>query len=193
MTNYSTYTDIELMDLLKSGDQAAFTAIYKRHWKFLFNGVFKATGHREDSMDICQTVFIWLWEKREVVQISSSLKNYLHTAVKYKIANLIRQGKIRETLFDELEEVDFRVYKENELEIKELKCFIAQLVDELPPKCKEVFQLSRNEQLSHKEIAEKLGISEKTVDEQIHRALKKLRVPLGRLVVIFLISEILLS
>ena len=187
MQIYNSLSDIQLTDLMGSGDHAAFTEIYKRHWAFLFNSAFKATRHEEDSMDICQTVFIWLWENREVIQISSSLKGYLFTAVKYKIANLIRDGKIRETLFDELKEVDFQTYKENELEIKELKNFIAQIINDLPPKCREVYQLSRDEQLSHKEIAQKLGISEKTVDEQIHRALKKLRAPLSKLASIFLI------
>lgn len=138
-------------------------------------------------MDICQALFVWLWENRLVLHITTTLKGYLYTAVKYKVANLIRNGKIRESLFDDLAPVDTLTYKSNELEIKELQGFIAQLIDGLPQRCKEVFLLSRNEHLSHKEIAVRLGISEKTVDEHIHRALNKLRLPLDRLAFIFLL------
>jgi len=187
MAAYSSLSDIELRDLLKSGDHAAFTELYQRNWKFLFNGAFKATNHREDSQDICQSIFIWLWENRETVRITTNTRTYLHTAVKYKIAGLIRSGKVRETLLDELEEIDPRRYRENELEIRELKNLISQLIKELPAKCREIFLLSRDEELSHKEIAEQLGISERTVDEQVHRALKKLKVPLGKMAGMFLL------
>ena len=187
MRSFDALSDLELMALLKEGDHAAFEEIYRRHWKFLFIGAYKATNHTQDSRDICQSVFVWLWENHAVVNFSVSIRSYLHTAVKYKIANLIKKGKVRETLLDELESVDSRRYAENELEIKELKHFISQLINDLPPRCREIFLLSRDEQLSHKEIAEQLGLSEKTVDEQVHRALKKLRAPLGKMATLFLL------
>jgi RNA polymerase sigma factor (sigma-70 family) len=114
------------------------------------------------------------------------LQGYLYTAVKYKIANLIRHGKIRETLLDNLLAADIIAEEIKELEIKELKNFITQLIEELPQRCREVFMLSRDEHLSHRQISERLGISEKTVDDHITRALKKLRTPLSRMATIFL-------
>ncbi|WP_285008574.1 RNA polymerase sigma factor [Pedobacter faecalis] len=182
----NAYTDQELVALLKDGDRAAYTEIYNRHWKFLFQAAYRASGRKEDSFDICQAVFLWIWENREHIKPAVNLKGYLYTAVKYKIANMIRNGKYRESLFEDLASVDHRGYEVNELEIKELKSFIAQLIDELPDKCREVFLLSRREHLSHKEIAERLGIAEKTVDAHISKALQKLREPLGRLASIFL-------
>lgn len=182
----NTLSDSELIELLRTGNYGAFTEIYNRHWKFLFEAAYNVSRKREDSLDVCQSVFLWVWENRAQLKATTNLKGYLFTAVKFKIANQIRNGKYREGLFEDLEKIDSRVHQVDELEIKELKNFIAQLINELPNKCREVFLLSRTEHLSHKEIAERLGISEKTVDAHILAALKKLRVPLEHLALIFL-------
>lgn len=187
MTSLSTFSDQELLLQLKEDDRFAFDEIYNRYWKFLFTASYNATKNRDDSLDVCQIVFLWLWENRKHIEINTNLKAYLYTAVKYKIANLIRHGKVRESLFDNLHLIDIRTYKETELEIKELKNFIDQLINKLPGKCREVFLLSRTEHLTHKQIAERLGITEKTVDDHITRALQKLRVPLGKLASVFLL------
>lgn len=186
MSNLYAFSDLELLSLLRTGDATAFTEIYNRHWKFLFTAANNALHHRSDCMDVCQSVFMWLWENREQIEVKTNLQAYLYTAVKYKIANLIRQGKVRETLLDNVLAADIRAEERLDLEVKELKSFISQLVQELPEKCREVFLLSRDERLSHRQISERLGISEKTVDDHITRALKKLRVPLSRLSSIFL-------
>jgi RNA polymerase sigma-70 factor (ECF subfamily) len=179
-------SDEELIALVKADDHAAFNAIYDRYWKFLMQAAYQVSRHRADSLDVCQTVFLWFWENRATVRVSASLKGYLYNAVKYKLANLIRNGKVRENLFDKLKIIDVQTHKSNELELKQLESFIRQLIDDLPPRCRAVFLLSRDEQLSHKEIAERLDISEKTVEDHITRALTKLRGPLGRLATIFL-------
>ncbi|MFD2871691.1 RNA polymerase sigma-70 factor [Mucilaginibacter ximonensis] len=187
MADIVSLTDLELLSLLKDDEAAAFTEIYNRHWKFLFTAANNALRHRADCMDVCQAVFMWLWENRKQVEVKTNLRGYLYTAVKYKIANLIRQGKVRETLLDNVLTADIRAEEHLDLEVKELKNFIAQLIQELPERCREVFLLSRDERLSHRQISERLGISEKTVDDHITRALKKLRIPLGRLANIFMI------
>lgn len=188
MAVYSGYTDQELIALLERGDESAYTEVYNRHWKFLFQAAYRVSHNKEDSYDVCQAVFLWVWENRLQINPATNLKGYLYTAVKYKIANMIRNGKYRESLFEDLESIDQRRYQVDELEIKELKNFIAQLIDELPDKCREVFLLSRTDHLTHKQIAERLGIGEKTVDAHISKALQKLRGPLGRLASIFLMG-----
>jgi RNA polymerase sigma-70 factor (family 1) len=186
VANYTLFSDQQLASLLKEGDELAFTEIYNRHWKFLFSAAYNALRHKEDSLDICQSVFMWVWENHKSITITTNLQSYLYTAIKYKVANLIRQGKVRESLLDDVMVSEIRMDEKQELEIKELKHFINQLVNELPDKCRDVFLLSREEHLSHKQIAERLGISEKTVDDHITRALKKLRDPLGKMASIFL-------
>jgi len=182
------FTDERLLELIRDhDDREAFDELYNRHWKFLFTASFNMLRDRDESLDICQAVFLWLWEHRNDLNIKTNLRGYLYSSVKYKIANFIRRGKIRESFFDELKQVDAEAFQENELELKELQLLITQLVNNLPQKCKEVFQLSRNENLTHKQIADKLGISEKTVDDHILRALKKLKTPLNRMASIFLI------
>src|SRR5690606_30780921 len=97
MTTYSSYTDEELTVLLRGGDNGAYTEIYNRHWKFLFQAAYRVAHSKEDCYDVCQTVFLWLWENRAQIKPATNLKGYLYTAVKYKIANLIRHGKYRES------------------------------------------------------------------------------------------------
>lgn len=183
-----SYTDEKLIELIRDyDDRGAFDELYNRHWKYLFTISFNILRDRDDSLDICQSIFLWVWEHRKTLNIKTSVKGYFYSSVKYKIANFIRSGKIRENFFDELQHVDTESFQENALEVKELKALIIQLVNDLPQKCKEVFQLSRYENLTHKQIADRLGISEKTVDDHILRALKKLKIPLNRLASIFLL------
>jgi RNA polymerase sigma-70 factor (family 1) len=176
------WTDESLLDAIRQGDShAAFAELYNRHWQFLYNSVYNILRHHEDTVDICQNLFIWIWENRSRLLIRTSFRAYLFVAAKYKVANMIREGKVRETLF---ENTNFEQISENavdQLEVKELKNLINQLINELPPKCREIFVMSREQGLTHKQIAQQLNISEKTVDEQIGRALKKLRMPLGKL------------
>jgi RNA polymerase sigma-70 factor (family 1) len=181
VADYTALGDEQLADLLRSGDPAAFTEIYNRHWKFLYNSAYNILRHHQDTLDVCQSILLWFWEHHEKITIQTSIRAYLFTSVKYKIANLIRQGKVRETLFTDADLENIRADEFVELEVKELKNLIGQLVNDLPPKCREIFKLSREENLTHKQIAGQLGISERTVDEQISRALKKLRVPLSKL------------
>lgn len=178
------YTDEKLMELIGGDDRTAFDELYNRHWKYLFTSAFNMLKVKEDSFDVCQAVFLWLWEHRKQVYIRSSVQAYLWTAVKYKIANLIRNGKVRDSFFDELKRLPPSSFQMHELEVREMRMLIEQMIAELPEKCQEVFRLSRNEQFSHREIAKRLSISEKTVDDHITRALKKLRGPLNRLAVL---------
>ncbi len=180
-TSLVNFSDDKLIELIRGDDREAFHELYNRHWKYLFTAAFNTLRDRDDSLDICQSVFLWLWEHRETLQITTSVRGYLYSSIKYKIANLIRSGKIRSGFFEEMQRVNMDTALENELEVKELKNLIAQLINKLPLRCKEVFELSRNENLTHKQIADKLGISEKTVDDHILRAIKKLRAPLNKL------------
>jgi RNA polymerase sigma-70 factor (family 1) len=181
-----------LWELLRRDDKEAFTVLYRHHWPEMYKSAFNILKDRDQSMDIVQEIFIWLWEHRHQLLIKTSLKGYLLAAVKFKTANAIRNGKVREDFFKQVAAADL-LPRENEaglrVEVKELEEVIRLTIGALPDKCRTIYQLSRHQHLSNKEIANQLGLSVKTVESQMTIALKRLRVAVARiffLVILFL-------
>ncbi len=180
MSNYTKFEDHELLALIKCNNESAFTEIYNRYWEDLYRSAFHFLKDRDACMDVLQEVFIWIWNHRTQLQVTS-LKSYLYGAVKYKIANCIRDGKTRDNLYSLANNIIPEIsFVDSSLEVAELKSIIEQFTEGLPDRCKEVFHLSRSQYLNNKEIASKLNISEKTVENQLTIALKRLRLKLGR-------------
>ena len=182
MSAYDHYSDEELLNALNESNVAAFDEIYQRYWADMFRSAYALLKDREASMDILQEVFIWLWQHKEDIQIVSSLKTYLSSSVYYKAANYIRQGKIRRAFFEELKAMPIEQAEEDQMEIKELKSLIIHHTNQLPEKCRQIYYLSRNEHLTNKEIATKMDISVKTVENQMTIALRRLRTSLKKVV-----------
>lgn len=182
MRSDSILPDHELVALLRGGDTAAYTQIYTRHWSELYRSAYNILRDEAATLDVLQEVFAWIWSNREQIRVNA-LRAYLHAAVRYKVANALRDGRVRSSFFTALEQVNERDLdlSHEALELKELKQVIADFTNSLPEKAREVFRLSRYEQLSNKEIAGRLGISEKTVENQLTVSLRKLRIVLGRL------------
>lgn len=130
--------------------------------------------------DIVQELFISLWNRRESLQIRTSLQTYLFTSNRYQIIKAVRSRVQNSSLFQNLEE---RILTSSDsdalLYSKELRDRVTKIVSQLPEKCREIFLLSREQQLSNTEIARKLNISVKTVENQITIALRKIREALG--------------
>lgn len=177
MLSYSSSTDFELTNLLRKGDNNAFNEIYKRFQGLLYLYACKVIKDKEEAEDIVQEVFLYLWDKRATINITSTISVYLYTAVRYKFFNLLDRKKIRINYEDSfrqfLEQGEYMT--DNYIRQKEFSELIEQEIDALPDKMREVFVLSRKHYRSRKEIAEQLGISEKTVKNQINHALKILR------------------
>ena len=151
--------------------------LYNRHWADLYRFSFFILRDQDACKDIIQDVFVWVWEHRQELEIQTP-KSYLKTAVKYKIANYIRSGKIRDSFFEEVTKFNFTQSLpgvDEFAELKELNHIIHISVADLPLKCREIFRLSREANLSNREIAEQLGISIKTVENQITIALHRIR------------------
>ncbi len=179
--NLVNYTDEDLLILLKKGDRDAFNCIYNRYWKGLFFCALKKLGEKEEAEDLIQDLFVSIWTKREDFEISSSLKAYLFTALKYKIINHFEFKKVRRkhlaTLKDAFSELDNGT--SNTLLAEEVEKRVEVGINKLSPKVKLVYQLSRDENLSLDEIAERLEVSKQTVKNQISKALKVLKAHLN--------------
>lgn len=180
MQEYKVFSDQELVELIRGDNHEAFEALYDRHWSKLYQSAFNVCREREACMDICQEIFIWFWEHRTSVIFTSSVQGYLLAAVKYKMISYIRKGKVKENFVVISKNLTDSYTIEESIEVKELQSIIGQFINALPEKCGEIFKMSRNEHLSNKEIASKLGISEKTVENQITIALRKLKGSLGQ-------------
>lgn len=193
MNAYSSYNDSELLALLSQDDQEAFDMLYSKHWPALYKSAYFILKDQDACKDVVQDIFIWLWEHRKHLEINS-LKSYLHAAVKFKVSNYIRSGTIRESFFEQL--VKFAPpalspTAEEVAEIKEMNAIIQQAISNLPFRCREIFKLSREEQLSNQEIANRLSISVKTVESQMTIALRRIRNTIEPYMINLLIVSIL--
>lgn len=179
---YNRFKDQELIVLLKEGDGIALRELYNRHWGAMFLHAVKMLRDEDKAKDVVQETFINLWKKSDTLTLRSNLSVYLFSAVRNRVLNLIRDENVRKGYID-LFSLYVDEHANDTLEAinkKELLLAIEVSIRKLPNKMKQVFELSRKDQLSHREIANKLNISEGTVSRQISNALKILRTDLDK-------------
>ncbi|EDM36918.1 putative RNA polymerase ECF-type sigma factor [Pedobacter sp. BAL39] len=179
MDTGSHLSDQELTAQLRLGSRNAFNEIYFRHSEYLYRFAFNIIKDEDECTDAIQDVFIWLWSNKEKIQVTS-LKGYLCAAVKYKLSRVIQSSKRRSEILAQRPEIEMTAANDP-MEIRELEQAIDDFIETLPPKARKIFEMSRKEYLSNKEIAEKLGISTKTVENQMTITLKKLKENLGKM------------
>lgn len=185
------FGDDELLIKLRDNDHSALTAIYNKYWKNLYQSSYRILQDHDKCEDAIQEVFVNLWEIRSKLFIKISLKSYLYASVRYEVLRQLRRKTITEDIVKFMDTLSTDSNQEL-LEYKELDQQINQIIDALPSRCQEVFKLSRLEHLSHKEIAEKLAISTKTVEYHISNALLFLRSNLGKTLSVELFMVLLL-
>ncbi|MFW5707749.1 MAG: RNA polymerase sigma-70 factor [Bacteroidota bacterium] len=138
-----------------------------------------ASGYLSDpdtAEEIVQQVFINLWNQREKIDPEKQIKSYLFTSVKNRCLNHIRDNrKYRSYYLDVETELEIQVDEKDIFAEAELEKRLSQALEKLPEKCREVFVLCRFEEMKYKEVADKLNISQKTVEAQMSKALKILR------------------
>jgi RNA polymerase sigma-70 factor (family 1) len=162
--------DTELLLALKNGEKSAFEEIFNRYWGSLFDAAYKRLKDKGQCKDIIQDVFADLWIRREKVQIEN-LSAYLHTAIRFQVLKLASRNKISPVFIELYESIASSPYHPGiELEEKELEGLAQAWIDSLPEKRRMIFQLHFRENLTTKEIAERLGISQKTVQNQLGTA-----------------------
>lgn len=171
-------TDKELIQKVRSGDISAFEKLYRRYAIKMYRQAYAILDDEEEAKDLVQELFTNFWNKiSDIELLHETIFPYLYTANKNLVFKKLERDKLkrrhRDFLYAKFEEMDFSTLEQ--LNYTELKDKLDQAVQTLPPKMKTVFLLSRDQQLSHKEIAAKLEISDKTVKKQINNALKILR------------------
>lgn len=188
MNPYRALSDIELVSLLEKGNSEAYAEIYQRYWAVLFRHARKILQNDEEAKDVVQELFAALWTRFSELNLTGSLSAYLYSAVRYKVFDLIDKSKVRDHYFASLEQfIEQEEYTADQaLREKELANLIEKEIAMLPNKMREVFELSRKQHLSHKEIAQQMDISAQTVKKQIHNAIKILRPKFGIVILIFL-------
>jgi len=171
-------SNTELVKHLKKGDIAAFDAIYNKYCYKLHQFVFMYLKQEEDAEGIVQEVFIKIWESRGKIDIYASFESFLFTIAYNATMSLLRkrvsETKSREYL-KSLQQIDSADQVIDEIQFKELNQKVQSLLDQLTPRQREIYFLSREEGLTHEEIAQKLNISKSTVNNHLVSTIKYLK------------------
>lgn len=170
----TNYTDIELLSMMSQDCQLAFETIYNKYSKGMFLFAMNIFNKRDICEDIVQTVFIDFWSNRKTKEIKN-LKPYLLQAVKFQAFKHLRNQRLSDEDLTRLNIVDGSLNCSQQLEFDELESLIQDLVAKLPPRCQQIFILSRFHDKSNSEIADEMGVSIQAVKNQISKALKILR------------------
>ena len=167
----------QVLSTLKEGSENAFEMVFRTYYRPLCQYAYSFLNDKDEAEEVVQTAFINIWDKRDQVEIQTSLKAYLYRIVRNSCLNVIKHEKVKQQhVAHEM------VYAEASHEgvsqsviSSELEERIAEAMKALPEQCRLVFQLSRFEELKYSEIADQLNISIKTVENQIGKALKIMR------------------
>jgi len=177
MKIYKAYLDSELTVLMRDGDDEAFTEIYNRYWSRLYFHALKMLKDEDQAMDIVQDIFTKLWNRNIDLEINISIKTYLYSAVRNHTLNYINRSKLKDKYLDSLAQFleKGELITEEQVHFRDFAQRIDCEIDRFSPKMKTIFELSRKDGLSNKEIAIELNITDHTVKKTINRALKRLK------------------
>jgi len=173
-----------LLNQIREGDREGFRLLFDLYYKRLY---LYSSHYLEDpntAEDLVQEVFLYIWKNRSRIRISSSLSGYLFASIHHRCIEYLRKARLMESYRKDLEmklkEAQIMLchatdFSFDELDLAEVQSLIDRVITGLPTRTQEVFLLSRQEGLSHVEIADKLGVSVKAVEYHITNALKSLR------------------
>jgi len=169
--------EIQQWNELKEGDITAFEMFFKTYYQPLCNYAYTFIQDKDEAEEIVQSAFLSVWEKKDTLEIKTSLKSYLYTMVRNTSLNVIKHEKIKQKYVGEALAVEDRSHEgvTQAVLTSELEDRIQQAMEVLPEQCRLVFKLSRFEELKYAEIADQLDISIKTVENHMGKALKIMR------------------
>lgn len=185
MKRPATPSDEDLLVRFIKGDELAFKLIFERYSSEMYLSAYNLFRDKATCEDMIQEIFIDLWNKKEQLNIKK-LKPFLYGCVRNKVLMAIRSKK-KSVSIEEVEHLCAIYTADMPVEVKELKDMITAKIEVLPERCKEIFYLSREENLSNKEIADKLNISIKTVENQMTIALRRIRSSMAEFLVLLIV------
>lgn len=169
--------DRNIVDALRQGDEQVFETIFRTYYERLCNYANTILNDMDEAEEMVQGAFLTVWEKHDTLEIHTSVKSYLYRAVHNSCLNRVKHYKVRKTYGDAVKKQSEPLHDDASQDLigSELDAIVANAIDSLPDQCRLVFKLSRFENLTYAEIAEQLGISVKTVENHMVKALKVLR------------------
>jgi RNA polymerase sigma-70 factor (ECF subfamily) len=189
----------EVVNDIRSGNIKTFEEVFVNYFPFLQKFAEGYVSNKDEASDIVQSVFLSVWEKRDILKEDTNLNNYLITLTKNKCLNVIKHLKARHTYLQNqsynVNELLLNYYalenlNEDKLVLNELTKVIEDAINSLPGQCKEIFMMSRFDNMKYHEIADKMGISVKTVEKKMSISLEILRTILKDYLVILLFLHI---
>ena len=166
----------DLLDRIRQGDQGAFDIVFREHYASLMRCADALLRRRDVAEEVVQEVMLALWQRRETLVVDDSLRSYLFRATRNRSLNHLRHAAIERRAEPELMSAEPRdAPAPSALVEEEIEVALRGAIGQLPPRCREVFELSRVHGLRYGEIASTLGISVKTVEAQMGKALRVLR------------------
>lgn len=185
------YSDSTAIGLIKQGSQKAFERLFKDHFKSLHAYAYTFLKDDEMAEEVVQNVFCRIWEKRDQLKTDGSIRAYLYRSVHNESLNYLKHQKVRAGFgvyyADEMEQVGNDDSASKKLLTAELQKRIEKALSELPEQCRIIFQLSRFEQLKYQQIADQMGLSIKTIENQMGKALRVMRQKLAEFLPIILL------
>ena len=176
--------DNELIAGVKLGNQQAFESLFNKYWEKAYNQAYKRLKNEEDAKDVVQEFFAAIWLKRESISIDNFIA-YLHTSIRNNTLKLLQKQKTDHSFLNvenTLQETS--ALPDTAIVIQEFLQAYNDLLETLTPQCRTIFQMKFNEQLSTKEIALKLNIKRKTVQNHLGKAINQLKLSLLRLLIL---------
>ena len=181
MLDYQLFSDDELVRLLRAHDRHAFTEIYRRYAPVVYKNAYKLLANRDEVMDIVHDIFASFWLKREEIIFKNNLPGYFYISARNQVFKVIAHQQVSSKYLNFIEPTSAISSGDTDhlVRNRQLESIIESEIDELPAKMRQILNLSRKSNLSHKDIGLALNISEHTVKKQVNNALKILRVKLS--------------
>jgi RNA polymerase sigma-70 factor (family 1) len=182
-SDLKSLTDIELLALVRDDCMDAFEELYHRHWKKLYSFAYKRIRSKEITEEIVQDFLANLWAGRKNIIVKTSFEGYIYTSIRNLVLNCIAKETRRNAYnsFVQLFKTELDNTTEQTVYVRDFYYNLQKELSYLPEKCRSVFEMSRQENKSNKEIAAQLGISEKTVESHLTKAIRRLRINLNTL------------